>query len=291
MSVNFESVKSKLTADIVDSVLTSPSLKLTNEDSLFNFVCERIETNPSGSSLLVHVRCEFLSSESRSRYVSIVDEACSEYPELVSSLWFRHRELLLKSCPVLLTDSDRYLQTPTLQFDPPSGLGNGIIGHLRNRYGTDSVEITAARTSSAGSMSGYSGGSPNCAAEYDSDLGWYDGNSDPSWLMFDLKDRRAAITSYIIKFGPLAKSNPERWALTGSNDLNLKDWTMIDDRSNESSGHEDYETVPCQCRGDSDTKFRYLRIEYRGAFWGRHYYMGFTSLDLFGRLTEWKNWT
>jgi hypothetical protein len=101
--------------------------------------------------------------------------------------------------------------------------------------------------------------------------------------MFDLKDRRAAITSYIIKFGPLAISYPQHWALTGSNDL--RDWTMIDDRSNESSRHENYETVAYRCTGDTQTTFRYVRIEYRGNFWGDYYSMGFTSLDLFGRLT------
>jgi hypothetical protein len=283
MAANFDSVKGKLKDDAVDSVLTSPSLKVTTEDSLLDFVWERIETDPSHSSLLVHVRYEFLSAESRSRYVSIVDGAFSEYPGLVSSLWFRHRDLLLKSVPLILDDVNRYVHKPTLELCSSSGLGNGVIGYLRGRYGADSVEITAAHTGSSRFTVGYSGRSPSCAAEYDSDLGWYDANTTPSWLMFDLKDRRAAITSYIIKFGLLSQTNPKRWALTGSNDL--ENWTMIDDRSTESSRRGDYETVTYRCTGDTQTKFRYVRIEYRDQFWGSFYYMGFASLDLFGSLT------
>jgi hypothetical protein len=145
------------------------------------------------------------------------------------------------------------------------------------------VEITADHTNATEYGSSVNGGSPTVVSDFSSDLGWYDKNWSPSWLLFDFKTYRVSVTGYMIKFGFKSSGYTQSWILTGSNDS--QNWTIIDDRSLESKKHPDYHIDRFESVGDIKTSFRWIRIALAKSCWGAQYCLGLTSIEFFGDLT------
>jgi hypothetical protein len=283
LAEHFEELKSTLPSELLAYVLNSPSLRVTDEESLFAFVAGLIDNDHVNICLLSAILCEYLSDESLRRYVSLLDESS---PDLISSLWFRLREVLLHRTRLSLDRPDRWTMVRA-RFEMKSDSAvDGILAHLRQIVGGDvfkAVEITAAHTNPDRYGSSVNGGSPAVVADFSSDLGWYDQNRAPSWLMFGFKERQVSVAGYMIKFGK-STSGTQRWVLAGSNDSNH--WTIIDDRSRESKSHREYDVDRFECHGDTTSTFRWIRIELAKPYWGDFYYLGLASIEFFGDLCD-----
>jgi hypothetical protein len=164
---------------------------------------------------------------------------------------------------------------------------DGIIRRLTAVCGGNVCEmgaviITARTTNSDRLRPQVNGGSPHVVVDLDTEVGWYDTNTNPSWLQFDFKDRRISMASYSIKFGQNT-THRQKWRVEGSDDGQM--WQIIDNRQGEEIAHPAYSVRHFVCQS-APRPFRYVRllVEIFDYFWGGNYQLGMAAIEFYGRL-------
>jgi hypothetical protein len=272
--------------ELISAVLSNESLKLVNEDSLLAFLSGLFARDAAYFSLFEFVHFEYLSPSGIAQFIELLSDSL---PLLTISIWRRICNRLSLSVhpglPDRTLEKTRHAALMVLQSDDPFV---GIIHHLTAECGGNVCDcgiicVTAAHTDPKCYKPDINGGTPKVVFDFDSRVGWYDDNRDPSWLQIDFRDRRILVTSYSINFGQTAQSHPQQWILLGSQDA--VSWTTVDDRSGESKHRPSFNIETFVCRSDSSEAFRYLRLFKKGMFWGHYYYFGLTALKFFESLT------
>ena len=264
----YTSVFESLGLELSSLVLSSPCLKLPDEDWLL----DRILMSESLRPLLSYVECEFLSEEMIAKFTSNV---CLD--DLNASLWSSIcRRLHMK---VDARESDRFLRKCVIPYTGSSL--DGIINFLRKENGEDPhskglVEVTESSV-----------GSSNKPREKVFDYSWteafYTGNVPNSWICVDFKKTKIALTHYTIKSQSNTNSSrPLQWVLEGSNTKNDSDWTELDSRNTDDL-RPSLATVTYQLEQPSQP-LRYFRIRQTGVNSYGNNYLAITSLEFFGQI-------
>jgi hypothetical protein len=188
------------------------SLRLENEDSLYNFISRGIETNRETHGLLEFVRLEYCSTEIMNDFLDIFSDY---FYEINASKWTNIRGRLI---------SANVNRKPAKQFPPLVKKGkyfDGIIAHLTRECGGNVhdrhiVDVTSGSFEKeivgANPHSGAYDNDPDYAAknaadfETDSCFGSAFRNSSEdiphtrnNWICYDFKERRIVPTHYTIR--------------------------------------------------------------------------------------------
>jgi hypothetical protein len=273
--------------ELFDEILSSESLQLRDEDSLFDFLVNLISKDSQYFSLLEFIQFEYLSTTQIVQFVSLTSNL---FDCFTFSIWVRVcNRLILPVSPNSLNCRIICDKSATLTIPYCGTPFSGIIHRLTTDSGgnvCDSgiLSVTVSHTNPNIHKREVNGGAAKFVFDLDSRVGWYDANQNPTWLQVDFQTRKIQLTAYSINFGECGNTGRcPQWVLEGSHDG--KSWTTIDDRASESKERKsfDVETFHCQS-GISDT-FQYLRLFKKGNCWGNYHQLGLAALEFFGTLT------
>ena len=272
--------------DIARVLVSHPSLKVRDEDSLYQFVKSRSAQEQGFVGLLEFVYFEYLSNECIKDFVSFGNEHLPD--SLNSVIWLRICQRLvlapaLKGAPrraTLRTESK-----PTgrsFVYDSSKPL-DGIISHLTREIGGNVHDhgIVVVTASSVG------GGEPKYVVDI-GDSHIYTNDNENSWICYDFKKRRVAPTSYSIRshnYGP-GGWQPKSWVLEGSNDASEGSWVSLDCRRDNSELNNRRVTRNFSISSSSNASFRFLRLRFIGPNHGGTNYQALSFLEIFGTLTD-----
>ena len=283
-----EDILADLDLDTAQLLLSSPSLKIKDEDSLYDFIKSRCEDDIRFASLFEFVYFEYLSQGSIENFAHLVMENLIE--NLSPGIWSQIcRRLLLK--PILEQENQRATTTdkaPTgIEFapeeEPPL---DGIIDHLTreckgNVHDRKVVKVTAS--SLLRNDTAYH-------AKNIVDLGttsFYMSNDEPdTWICYDFKTRRVMPTSYSIKAqgdtpgGHHLKS----WALEVSKDGDT--WTEVDRREGNDELNAPHVVRNFKITDAPHESFRFIRLRQTGPNHKGQDFLAFSGLEIFGTLFE-----
>jgi hypothetical protein len=268
-----------------DKILSSKSLCISSEDSLFDFISGR--GFEEFFELFGFVRFEFLS-------IDEIREFCekSQDVKLNSSLSLSLNSLVWRQlCNRLILpvdtsgvsrDLSRY-SSRFIEFKSSSPL-SGIISYLTTKHGGN-VSDKNIVTITASSV--YSRYSARNAADLTADSFWFSNNEDNSWLCYDFKKMRIKPTHYSVRSRSNGLDNdhyPKNWFVEISNDGST--WTTIDEHRNNSDLKgknliRTFSVSPCDyCR--------FIRIRQQGYSWqsANQYFFVITSFEIFGDIRE-----
>jgi hypothetical protein len=284
MAEHFEQLKADLPPDLIPYVLDSRHLRLWDEDSLYKFVIGQMLNDLSNVALLRSVKCNYLSQDCFDEYLALVDGFLQRDGEWISTFWPNLRKALARATTLPQPFRSRYLVMPCPA--KPQSKFSGIIACIKQRFGQDPCEagvlaITACSTDPEVYGASVNGGSPESVINYKSRLGWYDKNRSPSWLQFDFKDSKVCLSSYEINFGQSSSHYRQKWLLQGSNDGN--NWTVIDDRSEETGVHKSWDIARFTCSGSRED-FRFVRLWLTEPSWGAGHCLGLAAIEFYGLL-------
>jgi hypothetical protein len=113
---------------------------------------------------------------------------------------------------------------------------------------------------------------------------WQSDNEANSWICFDFKERRIALSHYTLKSGGSGDYHLVAWALEGSEDG--ANWTSLDARNTqELNGRYIVKIFGCSNK-DSSKLFRYLRLRQTAENSDGCHFMQLGGIEFFGRLGE-----
>jgi hypothetical protein len=260
-----------LDTDVLSAILSHPSLKVQDEDSIVSLI--RSIPSENAVSLIEFVYFEYLSESGMDAVIQLLS---SSFEMLSFPIWER-------VCARLRLDVSLLRLNPRAIRETNEAIVRFLteLCHT-NIHDAGLVSVTAPHTNPDVYGKELNGGSPNAVFDLDSRIGWYDCNKTPSWLQVDFLKRKVRVASYTITFGNECRGYIQRWTLEGSADG--KSWVVIDDHSDETKKRNDFEVASFECNRPSARCFRYLRLAVSKACWGMRYYFGLSSLEFFGTL-------
>ena len=157
---------------------------------------------------------------------------------------------------------------------------NGVIAHLTRECGGNVhekgvVEVTASNF--------WFCADAKYAVDLGTDPGFFSTNEPNSWIRYDFKGRRVALTSYSIRTGSF--QFPISWVLEVSNDETVDSWTVVDHRENTGLLIGQYVTRNFELTDPPYAGFRFVRLRQTGKNYKGDDYLVINSLELFGTLS------
>jgi hypothetical protein len=226
----------------------------------------------SGSriELLGEVKCEFLSQRGIDEYLNLISLS-----DINESHWTSIcRRLRRDSRPDL---SDSRFVAKVIEHRGGADF-DGILCHLKRQHGGN---IRAAMLIEASSH-----GQGNCydVTNYEVPTNWCTANLPDSWLRFDFRTRRVAVSSYSMKSCSSGAHSPRNWVLEGRNEDT--DWVVIDRHENDNSlqGAFASHNFKVPTLNDLDM-FRFIQLRQTGLN-SYNYHLRMCHLELFGRLMD-----
>ena len=275
-------------------LLSSPSLKIEDEDSLYDFVRSRCEKDLRFTSLFEFIYFEYLSIDRVENFVSF--ENLLE--NLNSNIWERvcARLILgteLKNNPrVFSTEPPKEEPAPDPRkefvYDESRQL-DGVIAYLTRQCGGnvhhhEIVNVTAS--SVYGNNASYN---QSNVVDFGGG-GFYHSKNEPNpRVCYDFKERRITPTSYSVRSSSNAPGGAhlKSWVIEVSNDG--ESWREIDRRDNNGDLNAPYVTRNFRISHVPNESFRFFRLRQTGP---SHYangtcnYVSFSALEIFGTLWE-----
>jgi hypothetical protein len=206
-------------------ILSNPSLRLTDEDSLYSFICDHFELDLSWTILLDFVRFQYLQPSTVSHFATSLHDI-SEFLSPWTLRAMGDRLLSVRMSPGNRRRVESHGLRKEFRPNPESGL-EGIIACLTRKHGgnvhdKEIVIITAKPPSGFGfgQPQGFGFGStprhPKFLADLESRTGYCSRCEPGQWICWDFKDLRVFPTHYAIKTcsGSLA-DHPPSWTCGG----------------------------------------------------------------------------
>ena len=262
-------------------LLSSPSLKILDEDSLYEFVRSRSEKDERFSSLFEFVYFEYVSDEHIDGFVSFVSEKL--LGNISAGIWARiGSRLKVKNAknernPRVFIPPER-----EITYDQSKPF-NGIIAHLTRECGGNVHERGIVRV-----MASSVGPSSHLKSVVDLGTGedFQSQNFENSWVEYDFVNRRVCPTSYSIKTANIATggSHPKNWVLEASNDR--ESWTVLNEVRYGSGLDRRDATFNFLIDSRPQKTFRYVRIRLTGKNCENKNTLVINSLEVFGVLSS-----
>lgn len=270
-----------LDTNVLQAILDSPNLQVISETQLLNFVFEAVEYNKNNIKLVDSINCQYLPAVDMPKYLKL-----AEIAGLSGRVWESIRNRLCKEItPDSQDQTKRYIKfdkaKPSKSIPYTNYAFNGFIKSLSissgdNPHCRGDVEITASSTD-FGTLA-------NIFETNGTIFGTV--NDKDSWIQFDFKSRKIALSAYSIRGLAGTKFHTMKsWKLFGSNDKN--EWTLIDTEWDVDALNGKYHAVVFPVRPQSEP-FRYLKIAQAGPNWaGSQYYnLALSQIEFFGDIYE-----
>ena len=284
-----EEILDNLDIETAQILLSSPSLQIEDEDSLYDFVRSRAESDLSFTSLFELVYFEYLSVDRIENFASFVSENLLE--NINSGIWRQIcRRLILETKPNEKNphvskdkqDTGKKMTKPGIEFvyDSSKQL-EGIIAHLTKQCGGN-VHDKGIVNATASSVNGA------CEPKHAADLGTtpvYQSRRDQegAWICYEFKERRVIPTSYSVKTYS-STANPKSWVIEVSNDGTQNSWTEIDRRENNNDLKNPNVIANFKISRVPSDGFRFFRLRQIGKDHADMNYLTIRALEIFGTL-------
>ena len=279
----------------IDRLCKSPSLRITDEDWLYDFIRSKVGHDKSFVPLFRNVCFEYLSVDRIVNFVEFAEQNLLERFDI--EIW-RRVARRLQGTPVL-TSSDRekrHISTDRVvadvagpnvfTYDSAKPL-NGIIAHLTRECGGNVhrkgvVEVTAS--------SDFVGQVPENVVDLEEPSCYGSDNAKDTWLCYDFKDKRVSLTSYTLRSrfnGSKDAHNLKSWVIEASNDGTM--WEIIDQRDDNNDLNDRNVTHNFEIQSPQTAQaFRYVRLRQTGPnhYPGTFYFVNISSFELFGTLSS-----
>lgn len=261
----------KLNATIIESIINVPTLKIEEEDNLFNFILELYSKDHQYSSLFEHVIFQNLSEKALSEFI---DHFNIEF--MNTSLWKNICKCLLPSKKPKI-NKERYTKQAKLSFEI-----EGIMKYL-NQNSSGNIHDNGTINITSNSILSGSYNPKNLVDYNNNNNNWYASeNKKDAEVVFDFKDMLIQVSSYSIKSihsGP-NMNHLRNWVIEISNDGN--EWEEIDKRENESSlnGSNFIKTFAVQ---HIKSFCRFVKLRQTGKNWFNNYTTNINTIDFNGK--------
>ena len=286
---HFYEVKKEILENIkietAELLLSSPSLKIEDEDSLYDFVRSRSENDLSFSSLFEFIYFEYLSKDRVEDFASFAKENLLE--NISAGIWNRI------CCRLILEiqidkNNPRGVKPPGKEFvyDESNPL-NGVIAHLTRECGGNVHDKGIVNVTS--STFGSSACEPKLAVNVlnPETSTWFASKNLPdSWICYDFKDSRVSPTSYSVRSFPYGPRNNhlKSWVFEVSKDGD--EWTIIDRRDNNEDLNGKHVTRNFRISPTPSESFRFIRLRQTGKTHKGEDWLTLTALEIFGFFSE-----
>ena len=218
----------QLTFEQLQSVISSSSLKLKNEDQLFDFIVSLYEEDESKFSLFNQVFFDNLSVDRVRRFCEF---SCDVFLKFDCQLWSRLSERLcldVKSCD----RENRYLVGKKFEYKS-GGEMRGIIDYLSTKCGGNVhdkgvVEVTGKHCVDNDPSHAYKN-----VADLEANSYFYSNNSGNAIVCYKFKNMTIIPTGYAIRSrynGGVNYFHWKSWVIEVSKDGS--EWTQIDSQTN-----------------------------------------------------------
>ena len=273
-------VLENLDLEITQLLLSSPSLKIEDEDSLYHFIRSRSEKDLRFASLFEFVCFEFLTIGSSRDFMSFLNE--NLLVDVNSNIWRGIcRRFILETQPKTnpRCPSDKF----EFVYDDSNPL-EGIIAYLTRECGGNVHEKGIVNVTASSVFGPYD---QKNAVDLDTDVFYESKNEKDTWICYDFKEQRVIPTSYTVRTNGVAfgGSHLKSWVIEVSNDKHS--WTEIDRRDNNNDLNGSHATRNFKISHVRRKRFRFFRLRQTGENHyhpGPNYYVTITALEIFGTL-------
>lgn len=243
-----ESELASLDCGLMDQILLSPSLTISNEDWLFEFIYQL--NNPCLPPSR-YVEPQFLSNFKIQNYIMSID-----INEIDPYSWNKICKRLV--LPVILPHKNSQQSKQTFNIYEQEPLSNGIISYLADRYDGNLSDLHIVDITASSVVTRDPCFQPKVVLDIPSKDVFHSKDQRNSWIMFDFKDKQVMPNYYTLKSfsNDTGGRHMKSWEFLGSNDG--VDWTVLDERRDceDLNGCYLAKAFPCQ----SKNKYRFLKI-------------------------------
>lgn len=267
-------------------LVSSPHLRIKDEDSLCDFVMSRCESDMRFANLFEFIFFEYLSVDCVTRFSSFVGDHL--LANMNGEIWRRICGRLLRELKVE-GKNPRVVGPSYAEFvyDSSNPL-NGIIAHLTERFHGNVhdkgvIEVTGT-TPHSNDVTSYG---PRHAVDLGSEKNYYSQHSQNSYLCYDFKERRVIPTSYSLRsngWGGRSHYHPKSWVFEVSNDGNS--WTELDHRDDSEDLNDKFAIHNFEISSTSRNTFRFIRLRQTAANRHGSEELIINSMEIFGFLYE-----
>lgn len=273
-------IDDKFPDDFIEHIISSNSLKIKNESSLFNLIKRRISTKPKSKSLLGFLELEYLSFEDIEEFVKIIDVS-----DIDANIWNNVTRWLCSRFQVMQNESN--LKRYMINFKP-NGKSNfdGIFNFFNKKSGGNCIENGTIGIKSTKMFS------PRYKKQNIVDYSNFTIENSISFLdepngfiTFDFVQHKVIPSFYSIHTSGCAKFFPKSWKLEGSEDENV--WNQLDLKKNSESLREMNKSVLFEIDVQKPRPYRFIRFQTIGECYAeeeRRYDCIISGLELYGTL-------
>jgi hypothetical protein len=269
---------SELPVDAFLAILSDPTLNVENEDSLFDFIADQVDGDPSFFQLFQTVCFQYLSSDRIERIVSWISDS---FDRLTLPIWRAISQRLIDS-KTSVPDSDVAFAKRIDCSLAEDDVHTGIIYRLKQTYGGDLPNVVIVTTSSVyDDNPEYSGSN---LLELDSRFFYGSRNRPGQWFCYDFQQSRVELTNYAIRsypFGP-GHNHPRSWVVEGSVDGRY--WAELDtqeccEATNKNDCLTIFPTRPTRA-------LKMVRLRQIGRNHKNTHYLSLSAFELYGAFLE-----
>lgn len=306
-SIDKEKLK-QLPRSILLSIISSPQLRIENEDSLLDFVQEIFDEKDKDDEDIgineFYEQIDFLSL-SEEKFHEFLEKF--EINEITQTIWTKlcrcfYINYLASLCE---KDEERYSKNETFESPyknsekPPetsekgddknefnfngSNHFNGIIHHFLNE-GENGLLEKVEVTSSSKFI-----GSPSNVILLDDKLKYFMSDDRPNnWIKYDFGQFKVRPSHYSIRTWDNGKrgGHLKNWCIEGSNTDSDDDWKLLDSRNDVTvlDNNNAESTFHIQENLDENECFRYIRLRQTGSNMSGNNYLILNALEFFGSI-------
>jgi hypothetical protein len=269
----------KLAKTIIIQIISSESLRIDSEDTLYEFTRERVGNDWNDFEMLEFIQFEYASCGKMSEFIEWSCESFEVFRDLFSmGIWQAICVRLgLKVSPESL---NRRLTFPTERIVPSGDQClDGIIAHLTRKHSGNVHDRGIISASSSTTHDNYIARN---ATELNTKSYFSCLNEPNQWLCYDFKDRLIRLTHYSIH----AHSDDyylRDWRIEGSDD-NLN-WSCLDQR-HDSTTNDGHPIGTFSVSKENECEYRFIRLFQTGKCARNDDFLSLYAFEVFGDLIE-----
>ena len=261
-------------------LLSSPSLRIKDEDSLYNFIRSRSENDVRFTSLFEFIYFEYLSVNSIRDFVSFGNEKLLE--NINAGIWRQICGRLILDTQ--LKENPRTPNASCIEFvyDSSKPL-EGIIAYLTRECHGNVHDEGVVNITSSSIYNDDKNYHPKNAASFETDTPFDSKDEQNAWICYEFKDCSVIPKSYSLRsFGADSGGyHLKSWVIEVSKDG--ISWTEIDRRDNDDLNGK-YATANFTVAHVPSESYRFFRLKQVGQnhFRRPNYYLILSALEIFG---------
>lgn len=287
VSNNFENLDKeklkKMSPEVIEMIISNENLKLSEENSLFQFVLDLYDEDHSNSRLFEYVLFNNVSEELIQIFIQKFD-----IKYLNTNIWRSICFRLHKSKETIDVDEKRYgdsFSVTEFKYEKGKEL-NGLLRHLTNETGSNihdngTIEITSNDITSDSCH-------PKNLVDYQKDNYYNTNSKGNAFICFDFKEKSVNLSSYSIKSNGNSdgSNNLRNWVIEVSN--NRQEWEETDRRTNDSSLNGNNIIFLFNVQNQNNKFYRFIRLRQTGETSGspNNQYFWFKNIEFYGKMKK-----